>query len=50
MSKAELRVRLDRELYTRLLLYAVTKYGRARGSLSKVIEEAIREYLERYAT
>jgi len=46
---AELKVRLDRELYMRLLLYAVSKYGRARGSLSRVVEEAIREYLERHA-
>jgi len=49
MDYVDLKVRIDRELYRRLLVYAASKYGKVRGAVSEIIREAVEEYLERHA-
>jgi len=45
---ANLKVQIRRDIYVRLATYCATKYGKVKGALSKVIEEALEEYLERH--
>ena len=45
---ADLKVRIRRDIYVRLATYCAVKYGKVKGALSKVIEEALEEYLERH--
>ncbi|MEM2863526.1 MAG: hypothetical protein QXW20_08465 [Ignisphaera sp.] len=43
----QVSVRLSQELYGRLVSIATRKYGKVKGGLSKVLIEAIEEYLKR---
>ncbi|MEM4847683.1 MAG: hypothetical protein QW794_08010 [Thermosphaera sp.] len=44
----QVSVRLSQEFYDRLVSIATRKYGKVKGGLSKVLVEAIEEYLKRW--
>jgi len=46
MGRKKITIRIDEELNERLRKYIVGKYGYRWGMLSKVIEEAIKMYLD----
>ena len=50
MSIVEVRVVMSRETYKRLIQYILNKYPRVRGHLSIVVEEAVREYLDKHSS
>jgi hypothetical protein len=47
LSKVDLHIVIDKELAEKLREVALKKYGKLRGGLSLVIEDALREYLPR---
>jgi len=47
-ERIDINVRIYRETYERLMHYILTHYKRSYGYMSKVIDEAIREYLDRH--
>jgi len=47
-ERIDINVRIYRETYERLMHYILTHYKRTYGYMSKVIEDAIREYLDRH--
>jgi hypothetical protein len=46
MGRKKITIRIDEELNERLRKFIVSKYGYRWGVLSKVIEEAIKTYLD----
>jgi len=47
-ERIDINVRIYRETYERLMHYILRNYKRSYGYMSKVIDEAIREYLDRH--
>ena len=48
IEKIDINIRIYRETYERLMHYILRNYKRSYGYMSKVIDEAIREYLDRH--
>ena len=47
MSKVSLHIVIDEKVAIKLRELALKKYGKLRGGLSLIIEDALREYLEK---
>jgi len=44
----QISIRLDQEMYNRIVSVAVKRYGRVKGNISKIVLEALDEYLKRW--